>query len=217
MSCRSKIIDEFQEEPGRHALAYFYCYYGEEARKTAASILRLLVKQLCLVDPGEILPGPVLSEYTKREETGRLSGEIHPKESKDLIIALSAGFPQTTIIVDALDECDEETREILFLILKEIVTSTKRVRIFVTSRNHEDIQKMLGNFPSHYLDATDNIGDIKTYIRSEVDRCASRSALFRDDKLRGEVVAALEKGADGMYVSSYNLYLLRLYINCCLP
>lgn len=168
------------------------------------------MKQLCLVDPGEVLPKPVLLEYTKREEGGRLCGEIHPKESKDLIIAMSAGFPQTTIIVDALDECDEETREILFLILKQIVTSTKRVRIFVTSRNHEDIQRMLGNFPSHYLDATDNTLDIKTYIQSEVDHYSSRCALLRDDELRDEVVAALEKGADGMYVSSYNLHLLLL-------
>lgn len=205
MTCRSKIIDEFAQEPGRHALAYFYCYYGEETRKTPASILRALVKQLCLVDPGEVLPEPVLSEYTKRENNGQLSGELHPNDSKNLIIALSAGFPQTTIIVDALDECDEETREILFLILKQIVTSAKRVRIFVTSRNHEDIQRMLGNFPSHYLDATDNTGDIKTYIQSEVERCSSRNSLLRDVELRAEVVAALEKGADGMYVSSYNL------------
>lgn len=65
---------------------------------------------------------------------------------------------------------------------------------------------MLGNFPSHYFVATDNIGDIKTYIRSEVDHCSSRSALLRDDKLRDEVIAALEKGADGIYVSSYKLH-----------
>lgn len=190
-------------EPGRHALAYFYCYYGEKARNTPTSILRALIKQLCLVDPGEVLPESVVSEYAKRKTHGQLTGEIHPNDSMDLIIALSAGFPQTTIIVDALDECDEETRETLFRILKQIVTSTERVRIFVTSRNHEDIERILGNFPSHYLDAKDNIEDIKTYIRSELEYCSGRKSILRDPELKAEIVSTLENGAGGMYVASF--------------
>lgn len=216
LSCRSKIVDELRLDPGagRHALAYFYCYYGEETRKDPASILRTLVKQLCLVEPGELLPKPVLSVYKKREDNGHRSGALHPNESRDLIIELSTGFSQTTIIIDALDECNTETRGSLFLILKQIVTSTEHVRIFLTSRNDEGIQRMLGNFPSHYLNVTDNSGDIKTYIRSEIERCISERLLLNgevDPALKSEVISTLEKGACGMYVLPFyyhHLFLL---------
>lgn len=199
---RSTVIDEFRQESGRqesgrHALAYFYCFYGEEARKSPASILRALVKQLCLVDHG-VLPEPVLSEYTKRQSQGKLSGDIHPNDSMNLIIALSAAYPQTTIVVDALDECEEDTRETLIGILMQIVQSASRIRILITSRNHEDIRRMLGNFPSHFLEATDNIGDIKLYIRSELERCSRRKAILDDPELRDEIIAILEDGAGGM-------------------
>lgn len=148
-----------------------------------------------------MLPEPVLTVYSERRDNGQLSGELHPNQCRDLIIALSKGFPKTTIVVDALDECDENTRETLFLILKQIITSTKRVRIFVSSRNHEDIQRMLGEFPNHYLDATDNVEDIKTYIRSELDRCAARKPILGDPALRNDIIQTLEDRAGGMWVA----------------
>lgn len=204
LSCRSKIIDEFRLDSnttGRHALAYFYCYYGEEARTDPASILRSIVKQLCLVDRGHMLPNPVLAVYRKREDGGHKSGSLLSNESRDLIVELSTEYSQTTIIIDALDECNAESRGRLILILKEIVNLTKHVRIFLTSRSDGDIQKILADFPSHYLDAADNIGDIKTYIGCEVERrCSSGGWWNADPALRSEIISTLEKGACGMYV-----------------
>lgn len=204
-SHRSKIIDEFslRADGKPHALAYFYCNYREEVRRDPAYVLRALVKQLCLVDSGEGLPEPVLSVYQEREKNGHQLGALHLKESKDLIVELSKGFVQTTIVIDALDECDFEKRKDLFLMLKDIITLTQHVRIFLTSRNDGDIQKMLYNSPSHYIDATDNTGDIKMYIRSEIDRCYSEGLLpseENDPTLKSEIILTLEKGAKGMYV-----------------
>lgn len=120
-----------------------------------------------------------------------------------MIVALSAGFTQTTIIIDALDECDRGTRNGLFLTLKQIIDSTTHVRIFLTGRSDGDIQRMLRDFPSHYLDATDNSGDISTYIHSEITRCSNEGLLLDEDEidqvLESEIIRALEQGADGMY------------------
>lgn len=202
----SKVIDEFQPSPGTdHALAFFYCNYREENRRDPASVLRALVKQLCLVGLSTELPQPILLTYKEREARGHQSGPLHSNESRDLIVALSAGYSQTTIVIDALDECNRDTRRGLFQILKHIIQSTTHVRIFLTGRNDGDIQKMLYDFPSHYLDATDNSGDIATYVTSEIARC-SREGLLLDGQLdpilESEIIQALKSGADGMYVSS---------------
>lgn len=203
----SKVIDEFQPSPNTdHALAYFYCNYREETRRDPASVLRALVKQLCLVGQSTELPQAVLLTYEKREAMGHGSGPLHLDESRDLIVALSAGYSQTTIVIDALDECNRDTRRGLFHILTHIVQSTTHVRIFLTGRNDGDIQKMLYDFPSHYLDATDNSGDIETYVTSEISRCSDEGLLLDgqiDPILQSEIIQALKNGANGMYVFFY--------------
>lgn len=89
------------------------------------------------------------------------------------------------------------------MILKQIVSLAKHVRIFLTSRSDGDMQKILSDFPSHYLDAVDNIGDIKTYIKSEIEqRFSSERWWNADPALRSEIISTLEKGACGMYVFS---------------
>lgn len=202
---RSKVIDVFKSQlnTDQHALAFFYCNYRDAARMDPASALRALVKQLCLHSPSGELPGPVLSIYETRDKNGHQSGALHPNESRDLIQHLSTGFAQTTIVIDALDECNRDTRGHLFQILKHIVASTSAVRIFITGRSDGDIQRILGDFPNHYIEARDNQGDIETYINSEIERCCREKALLDGDidkELESDIVSTLMKGADGMYV-----------------
>lgn len=202
---RSKVIDEFKSQmhTSQDALAFFYCNYRDAARRDPASILRALVKQLCLYSSRTQLPWPVVSLYKTREINGHQSGAPHPIESRDLIVKLSNGFLRTTIVIDALDECDRETRDHLVGVLKEIINSTQTVRIFVTGRSDGDLRKILSSFPSHYIEAFDNQGDIATYIDSEINRCCREKLLLDgdiDDDLKSDIVAQLMKGADGMYL-----------------
>lgn len=155
------------------------------------------------------LPEPVLAVYKRREEQGHQSGALRMSECRDLIVELATGFAQTTIVIDAVDECDRCTRRGLFSVLKDIVAAARGVRVFLTGRNDGDIQRVLDGFPSHYIDASDNVGDIERYIGAEVDRC-SREGLLLDGTLlldgegrrllKLEIVDALQKGARGMYV-----------------
>lgn len=190
-----------RDGPGtaEQALAYFYCNYQEEARKDPASIFRAVIKQLCLADREAQggLPEPVLSIYRKRQSDGNLSCPLDLKKSTDLIIELSSRFSQTTIIIDALDECNRETRVDLFRMLKKIYTSTTRVRIFVTGRCDGDILQMLHGFPSHYIEACDNTRDIITYVNTEIERCYQEGQI-QDLELKAEIISALVNRADGM-------------------
>lgn len=141
--------------------------------------------------------------YEAREKIGHQLGALHLNESRELIVQLSAAFAHTTIVIDALDECDRDKRRDLFETLKYIVASTKNVRIFLTGRSDGDIQRILRGFPSHYIEARDNQGDITTFINSEIERCCREKLLLDgeiDKELKSDIVSALMKGADGMYV-----------------
>lgn len=205
MPYSSKVIDEFQPQKSstQNAIAYFYCNYREEERRDPASILRALVKQLCLAVPEKTLPKSILSIYQKREDSGHTSGPLSLDESKDLILGLSARFSQTTIVIDALDECNRATRRDLFRVLKQILASTNHTRIFVTSRNDGDIRDMLVGLPSHYINATDNTKDIDIYINSEIENRFNEGLLPKDGDyvaLKDEIISTLSEGAKGMYV-----------------
>lgn len=202
---RSKVIDVFRSERDtkQHALAFFYCNYRDAARRDPAIALGALVKQLCLHSPIEHLPKPVLSIYEARENSGHLSGALRSNESRDLIVQLSTGFAQTNIVIDAVDECDRDKRRDLFEILQHIVASTRNVRILLTGRSDGDIQRILCDIPSHYIETRDNQSDIETYIHSEIERCCRTGLLGHreiDEELKSEIITTLIEKADGMYV-----------------
>lgn len=189
------------DEPGitEQALAYFYCNYREESRRDSTSIFRAIVKQLCLADRKAQggLPKPVLSIYRKRQSDGNLLSPLDLQESTNLIIKLSSRFSQTTIIIDALDECNRETRVDLFRMLKKIHTSTNNMKIFLTGRCDGDILQMLHGFLSHYIEARDNTRDIMTYVKTEIERCYQERQI-QDLQLKAEIISALVNGANGM-------------------
>ena len=121
---------------------YFYCARNvtEPERANPAAILRSLVRQLsCLQTDGGILD-PVRKVYEARQRDGFAAGPLTITESTALIIELTQSRQLTTIVVDALDECDQLLRGELFDALTEILQSSNGlVKILVSSRNERDI------------------------------------------------------------------------------
>ncbi|KAL7271235.1 hypothetical protein RUND412_006024 [Rhizina undulata] len=76
------------------------------------SILNTVFKQLSLMSPEGFLPEAVISLYQekKRQVVKYLTRGLWLEQSTELILQLSRAFEQTVIIVDALDECNKETR-----------------------------------------------------------------------------------------------------------
>ena len=109
-----------------------------------------------------------------------------------------------TIVIDALDECDPNTRHGLFETLDHIVrTSPNVVKIFLTSRNDGDIVCRLATTPNIYIGAQQNRADITRFIQAEVQRAISSRHLLNGNvsaELQQRVVGMLSQGAQGMYV-----------------
>ncbi|RPB12644.1 hypothetical protein P167DRAFT_574015 [Morchella conica CCBAS932] len=218
----SYVIDELQTQAksNENMLAYFYCNYKEDNRRRPETVLRTLVKQFCLKSPGDpnFVPLPVSSIYVQRERDGHASGELRCQESTDLIINLSRMYHQVTIIVDALDECYNETRRELFLSLRSIVKSGSNVKVFLASRFEQDIALMFEGYKCHYIQASDNTQDINNYIDLQLNlHCDARRYGAEKLLLEGKVNEALKEEirhtlkikANGMFMW-VNLQILAL-------
>jgi ankyrin repeat domain-containing protein 50 len=78
-------------------------------------------------------------------------------------------FSKTTLILDALDECDPASRGKLISFLDSLVAESKNpVKIFIASRPDEDIRNRFSTQPNIEIQATDNHGDIEKYIDAKI-------------------------------------------------
>ena len=96
------------------------------------------------------------------------------EECTEIIISLTADRPLTTVVLDALDECDEETRPDLLEAIAEILQcSTNLVKMFITSRDDHDIFCQLTEYPTLEIQANknhevDNLMKTKTTTFSKI-------------------------------------------------
>lgn len=132
-----------------------------------------------------------------------MSGSPGLEKSKELVLQLLEKYPSATIVVDALDECNPETRHDLLTVLESLLKESPcLLKIFVTSRTNQDITCMLKDYPNLHLSSERNTGDINFFIRSETTRLIAEQRLLRDsnrkNELRDVIINTLMSTAQGM-------------------
>ena len=183
---------------------YFYCIRSpaERERANPVTILGSLVRQLaCSASDGTILE-PVKELYRSRKQDGFAAGPLTLDESTALIIELSQDRPLTTIIVDALDECDLSSRGDLLEALSKILQGSRSlVKLLVSSRADADIVCHFSDCPNLQLEASQNQEDIDYYVKSEVENLIKRKQLLRgkvSEDLKRTIQSVLSEQAKGM-------------------
>jgi len=113
------------------------------------------------------------------------------------------------IIIDALDEFEKEERKVLLQSLSSIISfPDSKAKLFLVGRSSvsADIQRW---FPdSHEMSANccEVQADIEAYTRETIalrqggDHFPQEQLILQDPDLAQEIIEALIKGADGMYV-----------------
>lgn len=182
---------------------YFYCMRDplQRTRADHASILASLARQMCCVDAGGDILRSAVELYDKRNE--QASRMPTSEESVELIIKMTEARPVTYIVLDALDECDTETRGELLLALQTIIDrSAALTKIFVSSRDDPDIVPHFEAQPHVRLAAAKTKDDIELFIEKTVREKAKKELLFgrASTLLILAIEKALKTGADGMYV-----------------
>jgi hypothetical protein len=194
--------DDYNAGGGQEALVYFYCKQDEPGHQDPTKIMQSLVRQLSVQLPRNKVPKPISDKYKKREENASSSRHLSFQECQKLIISLLDIYPQTTIAIDALDEIDRQSRKPFLETLSTIAqTSRNLVKIFVSSRDDDDIILELEAVPNLYINAVDNARDIERFILREINSSIDRRILLRgevDDQLKRQIISTLVEKADGI-------------------
>lgn len=83
-------------------------------------------------------------------------------------------------------------------------TTASLVKIFLSTRNDDDIELEFNHEPNISIQVPDNSTSIELYVHPEVQRCIEKKRLRRgwvDDTLKELVVSSLIKTLGGMYGS----------------
>jgi hypothetical protein len=188
-------------------IAYFYCARNnpESGRADPGEVTRSILKQLSCLKSDLPIREPVAKTYKERKEEAEDNGcepeKLTITECTDMIIALTESNP-ATIVIDAFDECDPARRgELLKALEKIIELSVNLVKVFLTSRDDNDIVLRLANLPNVFIKASDNSEDIERFVRTEVDRSIEEKKLLGgqlSEELKNKIIITLIEGAQGM-------------------
>ena len=129
--------------------AFFYCARStaEPERAKPIEIMGALLRQLASSKPDLPIKEPVAKEYETREKKAEEDcsalKRLTVEDCTRLIIEITKDTP-VTIVIDALDECEENIRYELLEALDNIISqSVKIVKVFVSSREDIDLVSTL--------------------------------------------------------------------------
>jgi hypothetical protein len=226
---RSQVIEQMQNNatPDTCSVAFFYCARGtpETGRDKCAKIMGALLKQLASSDLKQLVREPIAKEYEDRKKIAqRDCSELRALTTEDcvnLTLDLTCDN-QATIIVDAVDECDDDERHELLKALDRIIKESEGlVKVFLSSR--ETI--LIVSSPIHYyfhhfltwlfvkqehmtyspvtkVSTSGNTLDIERFIEAEVNRLCEDKLLLRgrmSPRLKKKTIKKLNIGAQGMF------------------
>ncbi|KAF5257091.1 hypothetical protein FOXYS1_12402 [Fusarium oxysporum] len=194
------------EKHQRPPPAYFYCSRSpaEPARADPEAVLASIARQLSCLKPGHALLQPTIAVYDAHEEEGFAAESLRLHETCTLIMRLSENYPMLTIILDALDECNPATRESLVSTMEHILKESPcLVKIFVSSRDDQDIVYRLRHYPNLEISSHKNSGDIAKFVESETGRLMNSGKLLRyssaQQALKQKIIQRVASDAQGMF------------------
>jgi hypothetical protein len=165
-------------------------------------VLRAFVRQLSTTagDQNSVLKR--LKEYYN--EARLKASELSMEDSKKLLLEFLNAYPRTTLVLDALDECEKHKRLELIEILDYLLAEASNpLKIFVSSRPDGDIKEKLKCRANIQINATDNQDDISRFVRSEIVKHRRWDKMT--PKLQGQIVETLQQQSQGMCVFSHVL------------
>ena len=200
----SRVIEWHLERLSSNQLtqvAYKYCSRtkgeSQDPGTTPEMVMASVVSQLLWSPDGSGIVKRISDLYTswkyERPDEARLS----LAESANILCEIIKPWSQTTIIIDALDECSQPYP--LLRTLKRVVTdSAGRVKLFVSSRMNVDVSSVLVNVTRVDVQIGDTSEDMSKYISKELKESDRRLLRGREPELEDRVIAILNSRAQGM-------------------
>jgi hypothetical protein len=143
--------------------------------------------------PGEI---PKKLRALWRETTLRGS-DFGFDACRELLLESVHLYPRTTLVLDALDECDPGSRDRLIEMIELLLSNSKNsLRVFISSRPDADIRERFLSRPNIEIQTTDNQEDIKKFVNEEITKHRRWNKISA--QMREDVVKTLLAQSEGM-------------------
>lgn len=140
----------------------------------------------------------------KKEKRG-----FSTEECEMALMELINFYPRTTLILDALDECEMDARENIARIFRNLVNKGEgTVKVFIASRKEADIEEYLGSQKLVKISTADNRNDIGKYIDAEIKKVGGAWRAVSAD-VEEQVKKTIREKSDGMYVACGTALVLR--------
>jgi ankyrin repeat protein len=178
-------------------IAYLYCSLKEQSTQSTQTLLGSLVQQL--VQRSSIIPSDLKTlhdAYAVNQKSATFT------ECRQLLSSQLGGYPSTYLVIDALDECEDQTRSELCSQLQALPES---VYLLITSRDIPELKDQIN--ASSRLEIRASGSDIKMYLEARIDEIQKferlKQHLEKDPQLRPLIISTIREKAKGMYVSSF--------------
>ena len=189
----ASLIDHMQHEqsPGEANVFYFFCNDSDIDRKTSLAVVKSLLYQLfqrSISDQDSLLHD--------LESAKNRSGQPKAGNFSNVWKVFSSNvgcLSGLTIIVDALDECEDPN--LLIRNLKELSWKCN-VKVLLTSGKERHFVEELDDVPFFEITTQDVGGDIEAFIEEKVAKSPRLSSAL----IREKVISKLSKGHEGMFL-----------------
>lgn len=114
----------------------------------------------------------------------------------NLILAMAVHFSDVAIIMDELDECGDNTAEVVHLI-DGLWEGGSNIKVLLSSREEQEIIDTIGHYPKLSIAARSS--DLKLYVAAEIERRIQKRRLdIKSETLKEQIMDKLVNGAAGM-------------------
>jgi hypothetical protein len=177
-------------------LAYFYCDNRDSSKRDPKAILGSLLGQLCSQNPETF---KIVSASFDQHNQDSFENFATLEVLQNLFVSSQAQHDQLTIVIDALDECQDRGPFLTWLFNVGTCESSN-VRLLLSSRREQDIESVFGDVSQIRLDTSNMSEDIRLMLATETSRRRRDNAGFlAQPEFRDEVLRSIVDGADGKY------------------
>ncbi|ELR06475.1 hypothetical protein GMDG_08000, partial [Pseudogymnoascus destructans 20631-21] len=182
-------------DPGKVA-AYFYFDFTDTDKQKPQLMVRSLISQLseqCIK-----MPSALEALYSSLDKGNRQP----PLDAlMDVLQQILQEFPQSYLILDALDECADRA-ELLSILEQMAGWQLEEMRVVITSRKERDIENSLEDIVSREfiicLEHQVVDKDIQTYVRQRLSDDKGLKKWQKDADIRREIETTLMEGSRGI-------------------
>ena len=169
-----------------------YCDFLTQHQQSSANMLGSMLKQLARRGG---IPEQIREAFQKAKKEFGGRSLLLPC-MVDLLKKTVTSLPRLFICIDALDECIPKHRRDLLESLREIVSVSPNIRVFLTGRPHIEKETMKYFNQATRIPLSPSAGDIKSYLEMRLDRDPDPDAM--DDDLRADIMRIIPEKVSEM-------------------